>query len=289
MSRHGGPDGSSGRLVLARAPGPVLQPFVESLWAIDPRCDRALGARRREHVLPTGQMHLAFRLGREPLRLFSNDADEAGRSIGDAVVGGARDVHYIRDVSRPASSVGAQLLPGAAEALFGVHADELAGRHTPLDDLWGGEVDWMREQLMEPAMLHQRIDRLESILIARLSTRRTIHPVVPRTLEQLRATSSIRRIVQNSGYSHRSVMSLFRRSVGLTPKRYWRVLRFQRVLGMVFGPGGVSLADAALEAGYADQAHFSREFKAFTGVTPSEYRRASPEHPHHLRIDAGRR
>jgi AraC-like DNA-binding protein len=289
MSCHGEREMPSGRLVLARAPGPILQPFVESLWAIDPSCDCARGARRREHVLPTGQMHLAFRLSGEPLRLFSNGEDDDGHLAGDAVVGGARDDHYIRDISRPARSVGAQLLPGAAEALFGVYADELAGRHTPLDHLWGSEVDWMREQLMEPAMLHQRIDRLESILMARLSTRRTIHPVVPHALEQLRAASSIRRIVQSSGYSHKSVMSLFRRSVGLTPKRYWRVLRFQRVLGMVAGPEGLPLADAALEAGYADQAHFSREFKAMTGVTPSEYRNASPEAPHHLGIDTGRR
>jgi AraC-like DNA-binding protein len=274
----------SGHLVLTRAPRPILQPFVETLWAIEATIDSS-AAPVREHVLPTGQMHLAFRLSGDPLRLFDAAGDRAGHLVGHAVVGGARDVHYVRDVSGGACSVGAQLRPGSAEALFGIPADELAGRHTPLDDLWGRDVAWMREQLMEPAMLHQRIDRLESILAARLSTRRSIHPAVPYALARLQATSSIRRIVLASGYSHRTLIALFRRSVGLTPKQYCRVLRFQRVLKTVSGADAPSLADVALEAGYSDQAHFSREFRTFAGVSPTGYRRASPELPHHLRVD----
>jgi len=262
----------------------VLEPFVETLWAVDATGHMRSAPDRREHVLPTGQMHLAFRLSGGALRLFDDSAEGTGHVVGDAVVGGARAAHYVRDVSQPACSVGAQLRPGAAEALFGVHADELAGRHTPLETLWGAEVAWMREQLLEATMLHQRIDRLESILTARLSTRRAIHPAVPYALDRLQATSSIRRIVQSSGYSHRTLITLFRRSVGLTPKEYSRVLRFRRLLETVSAASGASMVDIAMEAGYSDQAHFSREFKALTGVTPTEYRRRAPERPHHLQI-----
>jgi hypothetical protein len=153
----------SGRLVLSRAPRPILQPFVETLWAVEATSASPSAPARREHVLPTGQMHLAFRLSGDPLRLFVGANDTTGYLVGDAVVGGARVSHYIRLV-QPGCSVGAQLHPGAAETLLGVPADEIAGRHTPLQDFWGREVVWMREQLMEPPMLHQRIDRLESIL-----------------------------------------------------------------------------------------------------------------------------
>ena len=93
----------SGRLVLTRAPRPILQPFVEMLWGIDATTDIPPTPVRREHVLPTGQMHVAFRFG-GPLRLFEGAADTDGQFVGDAVVGGARDVHYIRDVSTPACS-----------------------------------------------------------------------------------------------------------------------------------------------------------------------------------------
>lgn len=272
-----------GCLQLTRAPRPELLPFVTMLWAVD-ASDISPAPARREHVLPTGEMHLALRLSGGPLRLFDDPEDGTGRLVGDAVVGGARVVRYIRHASA-GSSVGAQLGPGAAEALFGVSADELAGRHTALEDLWGRDVEWMREQLTEPAMLHLRIDTLEAILAARLSLRRAVHPAVSFTLEQLRRSRSIRRIVRASGYSHRTMVTLFRRSVGLTPKQYSRVLRFQRLLDAVSAAPAPSLIDLAMESGFSDQAHFTREFKAIAGVTPTEYRRASPESPHHLGVD----
>lgn len=279
--------GVPGRLLLTRAPRPILQPFVERLWAIEgPDAFASMGP-RREHVLPTGQMHLAFRLSGGPLRLFDGADDRAGHLLSDAVVGGARDTHYIRETSPGACTVGAQLGPGAAEALFAISAEELAGRHTPLEDLWGREVGSMREQLMAPAMLYQRLDRLESILAGRLSTRRLVHPAGPWTIEQLDVTSSIRHVVQASGYSHRALISICRRSIGLTPKQYCRIRRLQRVLEIISTPGAPSLVDVATGAGYADQAHFSREFRAFAGVTPTEYRRASPERAHHLQVGAG--
>ena len=270
-------------LVLTRAPGPGLLRYVETLWAIESTGDTIDGTTRREHVLPTGQMHLAFRLAGGPLRLFQDLADGEEHLAGSGVVGGARASYYVREVSGPSCSVGAQLRPGAAEALFGATADQLADCHTPLADLWGAEAAWTAEQLMEPEMAHQRIDRLEAILTARLRLRGTMHPVVPFALEQLRRGASIRRVVHASGYSHRTVLTLFRRSVGLTPKEYGRVLRFQHVLRRV--SSATTLVELAMTAGYSDQAHFSREFKAFAGVTPSEYRHTEPERRHHVRVD----
>jgi AraC-like DNA-binding protein len=275
-----------GCLTLSRAPRPILQPYVDKLWAVDTTGDVRPLAAQREHVLPTGQMHLAIRLTDDPLRIFCDADDGTGRRVGCAVVGGARVGHYIRDVSRPQCSVGAQLRPGGAEALFGVPADVLAGVHTPLDELWGREAAWVREQLMEPSMLHQRVDRLESILAARLSTRRVVHPVVPFALDRLRRHHPIQRIVQDSGYSHRMVISLFRHAVGLTPKQFERVTRFERLLGRVRNAAGPALVDIAVAAGYSDQAHFSREFRTIAGVTPTEYRRASVDEVHHLPVNS---
>src|SRR5262249_22217617 len=123
-------------MILRRQPRPELRPFVKSLWATE-RDQNPAGLRAlRERVLPTGAMHLAFRLD-YPLRLFRDMDDIAGETIGYAVVGGVRSSFCLKDVSDPVSSVGAQLHAGAAEILFGTPADELAGHHTRLDDLWG--------------------------------------------------------------------------------------------------------------------------------------------------------
>ena len=269
---------------LLRVPRPALRPFIQSVWTMDETGTRDASALGREHVIPTGGMHLVFRLSDDPLRLFQDDADREGRVIGTMVVGGARARYYIRDVAQPLCSVGAQLRPGAAEALFGVHADELAGRHTALDELWGGRVKSMRDRLGEATSLAQRLDAFEALLLERLPAVRGLHPAVAQALGQLAGDASVHDVVRQSGYSHRRFIALFARAVGLTPKVYSRVRRFQRALQRTHLSGDGSLAALAADAGYSDQSHFNREFRECVGITPSQYRDASPRFAHHVRV-----
>ena len=238
----------------------------------------------RERVLPTGTMHLAIRLSNHPLRLFDDVHDCTKREIGYAIVGGARSTYYVRDISEPASSVGAQLLPGSAELLFGVPADELAGRHTPLEDLWGHSAVETRERLLEGDSLERQLDIFESFLVARLPRVHGLHPAVAHALERFSTTADVREVVRQTGYSHRRFIELFSRAVGLTPKLYCRVLRFQHVVELTAAKQSASWIDVALAAGYSDQSHFNRQFREFAGVTPGEYDELSPLSPNHVPI-----
>jgi AraC-like DNA-binding protein len=275
-------------MMSSRSPGPALRPFVKTLWASDgagePRADGA----DRERVLPTGSMHLVFRLSDHPLRLFQGANDRTGHAVAHDVVGGARATFYVRDISRPVRSVGAQLHPGAAALLLGVPADELAGRHTPLGDIWGRAAAEARERLLEAGSPAQQLDVLESLLAARLPRIRGVHPVVAHALGRFATTSDVRMVVNESGYSHRQFIALFRRAVGLTPKRYCRVLRFQDVLARIAAGPADSWADVVLAAGYSDQPHFNREFRELTGMSPGQYRQIAPASAHHVPIPASR-
>jgi AraC-like DNA-binding protein len=238
----------------------------------------------REHVVPTGAMHLVIRLSDDPLRLFDTAADLAGHSVSTAVVGGARARFYIRDVSKPLCSVGAQLRPGAAAVLFGAHAGELAGRHTALEDLWGARVRAMRDRLGEARSLERRLDAFEAMLAERLPAVRGLHPAVAEALHRLAGTAHIHEVVRDSGYSHRRFIDLFVQAVGLTPKVYTRVRRFQRALQPSRLPGAESWASVAAAAGYSDQSHFNREFRECVGITPTEYRDREPRVVHHVPV-----
>jgi AraC-like DNA-binding protein len=239
---------------------------------------------RREHVIPTGRMHLVIRLSDDPLRLFDDEYDGQGRIVSQMVVGGARSRFYVRDVSKPLCSVGAVLRPGAAEALFRVHADELSGSHTALEDLWGAGARSLRDELAEPSSPEQRLDAFERMLLARLPLVGGLHPAVARALQQFQATAAVRDVVEQSGYSHRCFIAMFSRAVGLTPKMYCRVRRFQHVLRRARTGGFDSLTDLAIAGGYSDQPHFNREFREFTGITPTEYRVAAAPAAHHVLV-----
>lgn len=260
----------------SRPPCPALRPWVRLLWA----GSSAGGTPHREHVLPTGAMHLALRLDGPPLRLYEGAGDPHGTQLGHAVVGGARDTYYLRDTGQPGDSVGAQLEPGAAHALFAATAEELAGRHTLLGDLWGSEAAQLLEQLQAVRGAAARMDLLQAHLLHRLRGA-LLHPAVAAALGRLRAGASVAQAVRAGGLSHRHLVLRFREATGLAPKQHARVLRLQDALAGL-AQEGMGIADVALQAGFADQAHFAREFRAFAGMTPGDWRRLAPAHTHHV-------
>jgi AraC-like DNA-binding protein len=241
----------------------------------------------RERVLPTGAMHLVIRLS-DPLRVYDALDDPDGRVIGHAIVGGARESFYVRDISQPAHSVGAVLYPGAAELLIGLPASELAGRHTALEELWGRSASEARERMVEAASLPRALDLFESLLSARLSRASAIHPAIADALERFTWSSDVSAAVRRSGYSHRRFIEMFRRAVGLSPKLYCRVQRFQAALARARSRSAPGWADVALSAGYSDQSHFNRDFREFAGISPGNYRELSPLNAQHVPVSSGR-
>jgi AraC-like DNA-binding protein len=232
-------------------------------------------------VLPSGSVHVVFRLSGPPLRVFDGPGDCSGRTVGTAVVGGARSAYYVRDVSEPVCSVGAILRPGAASLLFGMPADAFAQTHTPLDALWGRDAHEAHERLALARSADQRLALLESLFAARLPRVRGIHPAIAEALACFDRGADVGSLVARSGVSHRRFIELFRSSVGLAPKRYVRVARFRGAIARI-ATRPASWADLALAAGYSDQSHFNREFREFAGVTPGHYRDLAPLSAHHV-------
>lgn len=273
---------------LTRPPPPHLQPFVKLLWASAPEGAPTERPGAREHVLPTGGMHLVFRLSGPPLKLFGSADDMRGQTCGYAIVGGARAASYMRDVSVATRSVGAQLQPGAARALLGAPEDALASQHTPLDALWGArQTDAALEQVHAAGDLERQLNVFEALLAQRVidslgAGRRGLHPAIAATLGPLaHENPSIAGLVTCSGYSHRRFIALFRGAIGLSPKEYARVMRFDRALTLAGDPAQ-SWAEIAFSAGYSDQAHLSREFSALAGMSPQAWRRTGATSPRHV-------
>lgn len=262
---------------------PTLRPFVDTVWWS--RSDHAGGVAgfRHEHVLPTGAMHLALRLGDAPLLRV---ADERGvlRRIGHAVLGGPRAGHYLKQVDA-AVCVGAQLRPGAARALFGESARMFCDQHIELGQLWGDAVSALRERLGDEREPARCLERFEQWLAARLMRHALPHPAVMAALSVLRGGGRVDTAVAEGGCSHRRLLTLFEDAVGLTPKRYARVVRLQRVLTDVQRDPRGGWCQRALMAGFSDQAHLTREFRMLAGMTPERYRLARPVSAHHVAVD----
>lgn len=243
------------------------------------------GTDARERVLPTGLMHIAMRLSGAPLMLVS-DSGAVREAAGMGLVGGARTTSYMRVLS-PGRSVGVQLQAGAATLLFGVPAHELAERHTSLDEVWGPAATELRQRLATIDDPDALLVTLEQFLLARLPRVRGIDPAIALALDLFRRSEPVAAVVDRIGWSHRRFIDRFQATVGMSPKRFCRVRRLSRVIHLAARRPAASLAELALDAGYSDQPHFTREFREISGMTPGEYRAAKPATPHHVPIPRG--
>jgi AraC-like DNA-binding protein len=271
---------------MIRNPHNALRPFLKDIWVSD-RDRYPQLARFRENALPDGHMHIVIRLSDSPIRIV-DAAHPNGYNFGFGVIGGARASFYARDITGPSRAIGATLRPGAAQALFGPSAVEFANRHTRLDDLWGTQAEALRARLIELSQPHLQLELFEMHLMMRLPQVKGIHPAVAQALAEIHG-ADVRALVSRSGVSHRRFIELFSREVGLTPKRFSRVLRLQRLLKLLAHTPGESWASLAADAGFADQPHFNREFREFAGMTPEQFRRAAPESPGHVLLPDGHR
>ena len=244
--------------------GPLSE-FVDCLWIHEGYG----GSHGRERVLPTPTTDLVF-----------TRHSTKGRAC---TVQGPRSDCVELDTSRPFSAIGVHFKPGGGLPFFGVPTDELLNHVVSLDLLWGREAGSLEGRLWDARTPEQRGRILEDALRARMSPRLPRNPAVAYAVGVIQRSHGgrpIGDIAQRIGISTRRFLDLFRGEVGLSPKAFSRMSRFAAVLAVVDRGGPVDWCDVALSCGYFDQSHFNHDFRAFAGVSPSEYLRSRTSRTH---------
>jgi AraC-like DNA-binding protein len=199
------------------------------------------------------------------------DMEIDGRSIG-SFVAGVWDRPTV--TGHHGEQAGYQLYLDVLEAprLLGVPAAELANQLVALEEVVGVLAGELRERLGAARDALERHAIAQRLLASRLRADREPPGEVAYVLERLRATQGAARVetlATEVGWSRRHLSARFRDTVGLGPKAVGRLLRVEHAAQMV--RAGDRLADIAYGAGYADQAHFAREFRELVGCAPSEF------------------
>jgi len=274
------------------SPAPPLDAAIDCIWL----SRRSGHYQHWEHMLPSGKAQLVIPLHDSPIEWAAPGSKIEWHSWTRGVIHGPQTRYYLAGAKPPGVVVGASFRAGVAAAILGVSLDELRDRHVSIEELWGYRGLDLHERL---AAIGEPMDvcrALEAELIARVRRPLLIHPAVAYALgpEGLSTSSArVEEIQRRTGYSPRHFIELFHSAVGLTPKHFYRVQRFSSALSRLAqgsSDGGAKLADVAFAAGYADQAHFSREFRELAGVAPSGYcpPAANSEH-HHVVTAAGKK
>jgi AraC-like DNA-binding protein len=249
-------------LYRCRIPKPPLSEFVDQIWLYSGYSV----PHKQERLMPTGTMELVLDLKR-----------------GDAVLAGVHSRPTMIDTEDSMQILGVHFRPGGAFPFLGVPASELHNETVPLDAIWRSEAELVREQILAAPDDETRFDILERTLFRR-ATRLQRHRAVAHGLFRLGRPVVVSDVVEETGLSQRRFIDLFDREVGLTPKLYARVARFQRVLRRVHPSNDIDWTDVALACGYFDQSHLIHDFRAFAGISPTEYATYKTEHLNHVPV-----
>ncbi|MEO3845903.1 MULTISPECIES: helix-turn-helix domain-containing protein [unclassified Streptomyces] len=168
-----------------------------------------------------------------------------------------------------------RLAPLAAYTVLGVPMDGFGEHVVDLIEVFGADGGRLAEQVREAPDWPRRFAPVDAFLWRRLDAGRRPAPEVSRAWRLMAAsggTMEIRRMADDVGWSHKHLITQFRRQVGLPPKTAARLVRFQRLLGRLERAPAAGWDELAADCGYADQAHLGRDFRAFAGTTPTAFR-----------------
>ena len=154
----------------------------------------------------------------------------------------------------------------------------------PLEEVCGGAGAFLRERLLEAASPGDALAVMEDFLIG-LADGAGPDPAAVAAAGALTRGMRVGEVAERLGLLPRTLRRRFVAGVGLTPKRFGRVQRLQRLVRGLDGQARVDWAAAAARHGYCDQAHLADEFRELVGVTPAGYLRSRVNGPNHLRSD----
>jgi AraC-like DNA-binding protein len=237
--------------------------------------------------MPDGSVELVINLNEDEARIYDrDDLDKCDRLPG-AILCGPHSSFFVIDTAEQDSVMGIHFKPGGAFPFFKLPADELHNLHVSLENLWGHEAGLLRERLLEAPTPELKFQVLEAGLIAQAFKPLERHRAVGFALGLFRnilTAPAIAEVSDEIGISSRRFIQLFSNEVGLTPKLFCRVRRFQQVLQQIHRGGELDWVDIATSCGYFDQAHFIHDFKAFSGINPTTYLVQKTEHLNHVPI-----
>ncbi|MGH6872190.1 MAG: AraC family transcriptional regulator [Rhizomicrobium sp.] len=255
-------------IYLRRRPPPPLDGFVECFWywqGDEPR-------HAKDTIMATGQLGILINLKTDTLSWYGGGRFDVHNRLKGIALCGTQSSAFAIDAYQP-HMMGVRFKPGGAYPFFAAPAREFEDRHISLADIWGPDAERLHQRLVQAPTPDDKLDILQAAMIAMAPRGFAHHPAVALALRRLARgrPPSVAALAAEAEMSHKKFIRLFAEEVGFTPKLFVRIARFQRVLEHIYFAPQADWGDAVELGGYFDQSHFIRDFREFSGFTPTDY------------------
>lgn len=249
-------------------PSNDLANFVKCYWTLESSIE---DTPKRNTIIPDGTMKLIFHYG----DLYWHHP-ENGKSFLQPrcfLIGQLTKPYIVEPVGKTGTFV-VRFHPNGFSPFTNIPIKEMENKPIDFKQLFGKKGERLGEEILNAETTSQRINLAETFLIELLKTKEVKDRIINSTIEiisKYKGQLSVNELSNQVNLSRRILARKFSSNIGLSPKQLSKIVRLQTSLKSLLQKDKTKLTDLAYENEYFDQAHFIKEFKEFTGITPKEF------------------
>ncbi len=249
-------------------PNTELAAFVKCYWTLESAKENTP---LKNTIIPDGTMKLIFHYG-DTYKHHPNNNESI--VLPKCFLIGQLTRPYVVEPLGVTGSFVVRFHPNGFLPFSTIPIKEMENTAVSLHQLFGEEGTEIGEQILNAGSTFERINFIETFLLNRLTSKQTIDMIVKSTIETILSANgqfSVNEHSLQNNINRRQLARKFSSTIGLSPKQLSKTIRIQATLKKLLTKEVTSLTDLAYDNEYFDQAHFIKDFKEFTGLTPKEF------------------
>ncbi len=250
------------------SPDTALSAFIKCYWTLDFPKE---SIPEKQRIVPDGCMEMIFH-GGDPYKQYMEDESYLIQPQ-SFVFGQITQPLYIEPTGDSAIFA-VRFHPEGFIAFATIPVNEMENKAIPLKELFKEDGQHLGQAILNSSSAEEKIKIVESFLLKKLSTQEASDRIVRAGVEvimQLNGQISVGELSEQMKINRRQLERKFSSVIGLSPKQLSKITRLQSTLKMLATKQFTSLTDVAYENNYYDQAHFIKDFKEFTGMSPKKF------------------
>jgi len=220
--------------------------------------------------MPDGVVQLTISLDDHDRILMTGNSPST-LSLKNAWVTGVQKQHVTYQLQSDEITLCVRFVPGGFYALTGIPLAEVNDQAIYADLVFGKSILYLRERIAGCTNVDAMFLAVEQYFLPHITKPASEYAIVNYICDNISDTP-LQKLVQKTGYSQKHVIHLFKRNLGISPKYFQRIIRFNKALrDIVATTSAIDWWDIVFNHGYFDQPHFVKEFHHFAGISPGNY------------------
>jgi AraC-like DNA-binding protein len=230
---------------------------------------------RIERLIPDGYSSLVMELDDQERYVYDNDTSEVLQTCQVSWVSGIFDEFISISSLNQTELMAVRFKPGGLFPFIDSDVHYMKNRIIPSIDLFGSEINTLRKDIIKVNDPLKKISLFEQWLKKVKNNMNKDHnPKIMAAMKMIindPSAQQIKTLASKSGYSNKHFIQLFKKEIGVTPKIFQRILKFNQIIPKIQNKEKLSWTSISHECGYFDQAHFIHDFKKFSGFNPTSF------------------